>query len=127
MGFFKKIFDALKKTKDTLSQKLTALFARDKIGEDFYEDLTDILVSSDVSFTTADDIVETLRDRMISEKISDKEYVVKTLKEILCEKLENAGELEIEYPAIITLIGVNGVGKTTTIGKLANFFDRIFR
>ncbi len=122
MGFFKKIFDALKKTKDTLSQKLTALFARDKIGEDFYEDLTDILVSSDVSFTTADDIVETLRDRMISEKISDKEYVVKTLKEILCEKLENAGELEIEYPAIITLIGVNGVGKTTTIGKLANFF-----
>ena len=122
MGFFKKIFDALKKTKDTLSQKLTALFARDKIGEDFYEDLTDILVSSDVSFTTADDIVETLRDRMISEKISDKEYVVNTLKEILCEKLENAGELEIEYPAIITLIGVNGVGKTTTIGKLANFF-----
>ena len=44
------------------------------------------------------------------------------LKEVLCDKLDNAGELEIEYPAVITLIGVNGVGKTTTIGKLANYF-----
>jgi len=59
---------------------------------------------------------------MIEDRVKDKEFVVETLKQILCEKLENAGELEIEYPAIITLIGVNGVGKTTTIGKLANFF-----
>lgn len=122
MGFFNKIFGALKKTKDALSQKLTMLFARDKIGEDFYEDLEDVLISSDVSYSTAEDIVESLRDRMIKEKVSDKEFVLSTLKEILAEKLENAGELEIEYPAIIMVIGVNGVGKTTTIGKLANYF-----
>ncbi len=122
MGFFNKIFGALKKTKDALSQKLTMLFARDKIGEDFYEDLEDVLISSDVSYSTAEDIVEILRDRMIKEKVSDKEFVLSTLKEILAEKLENAGELEIEYPAIIMVIGVNGVGKTTTIGKLANYF-----
>lgn len=122
MGFFNKIFGALKKTKDTLSQKLTQLFARDKIGEDFYEDLEDILISSDVSFSTAEDIVEELRDRMIKEKISDKDFVVSSLKEILTDKLENAGEIEIEYPAVIMLIGVNGVGKTTTIGKLSNYF-----
>lgn len=122
MGFFNKIFGALKKTKDTLSQKLTQLFARDKIGEDFYEDLEDILISSDVSFSTAEDIVEELRDRMIKEKISDKDFVVSSLKEILTDKLENAGEIEIEYPAVIMLIGVNGVGKTTTIGKLASYF-----
>lgn len=122
MGFFKKIFNALKKTKDEFSKKINALFARDKIGEDFYEDLTDVLVSSDVSYSTADDIVEALRERMIEERIIEKEYVVQALKEILCEKLDNAGELEIEYPAIITLIGVNGVGKTTTIGKLAHYF-----
>ncbi|MDY4187166.1 MAG: signal recognition particle-docking protein FtsY [Candidatus Borkfalkiaceae bacterium] len=122
MGFFSKIFGALKKTKDSLSQKLTQLFARDKIGEDFYEDLEDILISSDVSYSTAEDIVEQLRDRMIKEKISDKDFVVSALKEVLTEKLENAGEIEIEYPAAIMLIGVNGVGKTTTIGKLANYF-----
>lgn len=122
MGFFNKIFGALKKTKDALSQKLTMLFARDKIGEDFYEDLEDVLISSDVSYSTAEDIVESIRDRMIKEKVSDKEFVLATLKEILAEKLEDAGELEIEYPAIIMVIGVNGVGKTTTIGKLANYF-----
>ena len=122
MGFFNKIFSALKKTKDAFSKKLTALFSRDKIGEDFYEDLTDILISSDVSYSTADDIVENLRDRMIEEKVSDKEFVVNNLKEILIEKLEEAGEFEIEYPAVITIIGVNGVGKTTSIGKLANYF-----
>ena len=122
MGFFNKIFGALKKTKDALSQKITMLFARDKIGEDFYEDLEDVLISSDVSYSTAEDIVESLRDRMIKEKVSDEEFVLSTLKEILAEKLENAGELEIDYPAIIMVIGVNGVGKTTTIGKLANYF-----
>ncbi len=122
MGFFNKIFGALKKTKDTLSQKLNALFARDKIGEDFYEDLEDILISSDVAYSTASDIVEQLRDRMIKERISDKEFVVNALKEVLTEKLENAGEIEIEYPAVIMLIGVNGVGKTTTIGKLSSYF-----
>ncbi|MBR3865010.1 MAG: signal recognition particle-docking protein FtsY [Clostridia bacterium] len=124
MGFFNKIFSALKKTKDAFSKKLTALFARDKIGEDFYEDLTDILISSDVSYSTADDIVENLRDRMIEEKVSDKDFVINNLKEILIEKLEEAGEFEIEYPAVITIIGVNGVGKTTSIGKLANYFKR---
>ncbi len=122
MSFFNKIFGALKKTKDTLSQKLNALFARDKIGEDFYEDLEDVLISSDVSYSTASDIVEQLRDRMIKERISDKEFVISALKEVLTEKLKNAGEIKIEYPAVIMLIGVNGVGKTTTIGKLASHF-----
>ena len=122
MGFFKKIFGALKKTKDAFAKKISSLFTHDKIGEEFYEDLTDVLISSDVSFTTADDIVENLRDSMIEERASDKDYVIETLKNILIEKLEEAGELEIEYPAVITLIGVNGVGKTTSIGKLASYF-----
>lgn len=122
MGFFKKIFNALKKTKDAFAKKISSLFSYDKIGEEFYEDLTDVLISSDVSYSTADDIVENLRDRMIEEKTSDKDYVINTLKDILTEKLEEAGEIEIEYPAVITLIGVNGVGKTTSIGKLASYF-----
>ena len=122
MAFFKKIFDALKKTKDALSRKISALFTGDKLGDEFYEDLTDILISSDVSYSTADDIVEDLRSRMKQERTGDKEYVISTLKDVLCDKLDVAGELDIEYPAIIMLIGVNGVGKTTTIGKLAAYF-----
>lgn len=124
MAFFKKIFDALKKTKDALSRKISALFTGDKLGDEFYEDLTDILISSDVSYSTADDIVEDLRSRMKQERTGDKEYVISTLKDVLCDKLDVAGELDIEYPAIIMLIGVNGVGKTTTIGKLAAYFKR---
>lgn len=124
MGFFNKIFNALKKTKDVLSQKISALFTGDKIGDQFYEDLTDVLISSDVSYNTAEEIVEDLRDRMKEERTGDKEYVVQTLKDVISDKLDVAGELEIEYPAIIMLIGVNGVGKTTTIGKLAEYFKR---
>ncbi len=122
MGFFNKIFSALKKTKDSFSEKMRQLFARDKIGEDFYEDLEDILITSDISVTTAEEIVENLRDRMIEEKAKDKDYVVEELKDAIRDCLDMAEDLEIETPAVIMVIGVNGVGKTTSIGKLANYF-----
>ena len=122
MGFFNKIFSALKKTKDSFSEKMRQLFARDKIGEDFYEDLEDILITSDISVTTAEEIVENLRDRMIEEKAKDKDYVVEELKGSIRDCLDMAEDLEIETPAVIMVIGVNGVGKTTSIGKLANYF-----
>lgn len=122
MGIFNKLFNALKKTKNNLSQKITALFTGDKIGQDFYEDLEDVLISSDISFNTAEDIVEQLRDKMIKEKVSDKDTVVESLKQIIKEKLDSVEPLEIEYPAVIMVIGVNGVGKTTTIGKLSKYF-----
>lgn len=122
MGFFSKIFDALKKTKDGLAQKLRTLFARDKIGEDFYEDLEDILISSDISVATADEIVENLRDRMIAEKAKDKDYVIEELKKELKLCLDQADDFVLETPAVIMVIGVNGVGKTTSIGKMARYF-----
>ncbi len=122
MGFFKKIFSALKKTKDGLAEKLRVLFAKDKIGEDFYEDLEDILISSDISVSTADEIVENLRDRMIEEKVADKDYVISELKEELLACLDMADDFELDTPAVIMVIGVNGVGKTTSIGKLARYF-----
>ena len=122
MGFFNKIFSALKKTKDGLAEKLRVLFAKDKIGEDFYEDLEDILISSDISVSTADEIVENLRDRMIQEKVKDRDYVISELKEELLACLDMADDFELETPAVIMVIGVNGVGKTTSIGKLARYF-----
>lgn len=121
MGFFSKLFAALKKTKDGIGEKLRGLFARDKIGEDFYDDLLDILISSDISVSTADEIVENLRDRMISEKVKDKDYVLSELKEELKACLDMADDFELETPAVIMVIGVNGVGKTTSIGKLARY------
>ena len=122
MGFFSKLFAALKKTKDGLAEKLRGLFSKDKIGEEFYEDLEDILISSDISVSTADEIVENLRDRMISEKVKDKDYVLSELKDELKACLDMADDFELETPAVIMVIGVNGVGKTTSIGKLARYF-----
>ncbi len=122
MGFFGKLFGALKKTKDGLGSKLRQLFSRDKIGDDFYEDLEDVLISSDISVTTAEEIVENLHERMIKEKQSDKDLVLQALKDEITACLDNAGDFEVEYPAVIMVIGVNGVGKTTSIGKMAHYF-----
>lgn len=124
MGLFGKIKDALKKTKDGIAAKLNGLFLRDKIGEDFYEELEDILISSDVSVATSAEIVDEIRDTAIKEKCKDKEYVTELLKKELFETLDYATPIEFTPPVAIMVIGVNGVGKTTTIGKLANKFVR---
>lgn len=122
MGFFKKIGDALKRTKEAFSRKLDSLFSGGEINDDFYEELTDILVSSDVGFTTSEEIVDRLRIYARNNKIRKAEEVKKALKTILAEMMEEVEPIKIEYPAIITVVGVNGVGKTTTIGKLAGYF-----
>ncbi len=122
MGFFGKIKDALKKTKDGLGAKLRILFAKDKLGDDFYDDLLDVLISSDISVATADEIVESVRERMMDEKVSDKAVAVEALKNAVKDCLNNADEFEFSVPAVFMIIGVNGVGKTTSIGKLAHKF-----
>ena len=122
MGLFSKLKEALKKTKNSLAAKLTDLFSKNKLGDEFYEDLEEILISSDVSVLTAEEIVEEIKERAIGEKCRDKEYVISLLKEALYDKLTAAEPLEIETPAVLMVVGVNGVGKTTTIGKLANLF-----
>ena len=122
MGLFGKLKAALSKTKDGLAKKLNALFSRDKIGEDFYEELEDILVSSDVSVSTAVEIVDEIRDTAIKEKCKDKDYVIDLLKKELFDTLNYADPIDFTPPVAIMVVGVNGVGKTTTIGKLANKF-----
>lgn len=124
MGIFSKLANALKKTKKALSEAIGSLFSKNKIGDEFYDGLEEILISSDISVNTAADVVEELRAEVKAEKIKDKDFVVACLKDILQEKLEEAPVPEIEYPAVIMLVGVNGVGKTTTVGKLASYFLR---
>lgn len=125
MGFFSKLANSLKKTKEKISSTFARVFSIDRIGEEFYDELLDALVSSDISVRTAMDIVDNLRDEMIEDSVKDKEEVVEKLKEILVDKLLNGGEIEFDYPLIIMIVGVNGVGKTTSIGKMANYFTSL--
>ncbi len=122
MGIFKKIGNALRKTREALARKIDALLSHGELDDDFYDELTDILISCDIGVRTSMDIVESLRVRARKNKLRTSEDVRKELKDILKEEFSEVDELNIEYPAIITIIGVNGVGKTTTIGKLSKYF-----
>lgn len=122
MSLFGKIKDALKKTREGVSTKLRLLFAKNKLGEEFYDELEEILISADVSVRTAEEVVEEVKEEAIGGKVKDQAYVTDLLKDILEEKLEEAPVPEIKYPCVIMFVGVNGVGKTTTIGKVANYF-----
>ena len=124
MGIFGKILGALKNTRDNISGKLNALFSKNKIGDEFYDELEEILISADISVATAMDIVEQIRAEAKTEKLKDKEFIVDLLKDVIEDTLSEAEAPELEFPAVIMLVGVNGVGKTTTIGKLANYFSR---
>jgi fused signal recognition particle receptor len=122
MGIFGKLFGAMKKTKDNLSSKLRVLFSKNKLGDEFYEELEEILISSDVSYSTAEEVVARVKKRALDERLKDQDYVVGLLREILTDILEESEVEPPAYPCVIMLVGVNGVGKTTTVGKLAHYF-----
>lgn len=121
MGFFQKIIDGLRKTKQQIGFKLNELFKRGIFDEDFYEELEYILLSSDVGEETTEDVIDTLRENMRKDSVSDPKKANEYLKRVLTDIL---GEEKFSFntPCVITVAGVNGVGKTTTIGKLANIF-----
>ena len=121
-GIFGKLFGALKKTKENFSEKLRVLFSKNKLGDAFYEELEEILISSDVSVSTAEEVVERVKERAIGEKLKDEAYVTELLRGTLTDILQEAEVPELSYPCVLMLVGVNGVGKTTTIGKLAHYF-----
>lgn len=122
MGFFKKIGQALKKTKDAFNRKIDALLSHGEVDDELFDDLTDILISCDIGVKSSLEIVEELRTSCHKKKIRSAEGVKVELKAIIAQYFNDAPEIDIQYPAIITIIGVNGVGKTTTIGKMANYF-----
>ena len=121
MGFFSKIAAGLKKTRDSLMNSVnTVLRAFTKIDEELFEELEEILIMGDVGANTSARICEELRARVKKEGITDPEEVKRLLKEIVSEMLRGGQELQINTkPSVILVIGVNGVGKTTTIGKMA--------
>ena len=122
MGLFGKLFGALKKSKENLSTKLRVLFSKNKLGDEFYEELEEILIASDVSYATAQEIVDRIKQQAMDEKLKDENYVIELLRGALTDILEESEVEPPEYPCVIMLVGVNGVGKTTTVGKLAHYF-----
>lgn len=122
MGFFNKIAEGLKKTRDSMMGKVDALLnSFTKIDEDFFDELEESLIMADVGAVTSARICENLRKKVKEEGLSDPSAVKGALKEIIAQMLAGDEALNLSTkPSIILVIGVNGVGKTTTIGKLAH-------
>lgn len=122
MGFFNKIAEGLKKTRDSMMGKVDALLnSFTKIDEDFFEELEENLIMADVGAVTAARICDRLRKKVKEEGLATPDQVRGGLKQIISQMLEGPSELDLSTkPSVILVIGVNGVGKTTTIGKLAN-------
>lgn len=121
MGFFKKMLEGIKKTKDNLSKKLYYAFSARKLDDEFYSSVEDALLAGDVGVTASEQIVSDLRDRAYEDRLKTPDEARDLLREILVESID----YEVEpyfYPLVILLSGVNGVGKTTAIGKLAKLF-----
>ncbi|MBQ6624518.1 MAG: signal recognition particle-docking protein FtsY [Clostridia bacterium] len=124
MGLFKKFSLGLKKTRESMSGAIENMLRSYKdIDESLYEDLEEILVMGDVGINTAQEIVEKLRQRVKEKNIGTTEKVKDQIKEIVEEMLSGDEEMSlITMPSVILVIGVNGVGKTTTIGKMAAMY-----
>ena len=123
MGFFDKLKSGLGKTRNSFNEKMNSIFSNfRKVDEELLEELEEILIMSDIGVETATEIISKLRERIKLEKIADEESVKTALKQEMkniLDKENNALKLET-IPAVILVVGVNGVGKTTSIGKIAN-------
>ncbi|MCK9574866.1 MAG: signal recognition particle-docking protein FtsY [Clostridia bacterium] len=121
MGFFSKLFGGLHKTNAELNKKLSAINSG-KLNNDFFEDLESLLISSDISVNATKQIMAKLKLSIKAQKIKNTNDVKNELKSIIAEILNTTEKTEIKYPCIIMVVGVNGVGKTTAIGKLAHMY-----
>jgi fused signal recognition particle receptor len=121
-SFFSKLSSGLSKTKKGITDKIDNLINNyGEIDDDLFEELEEILIMADVGMKTTMDIIDKLKEKLVMEKIKESSNIKGTLKSVISEILkENSNhELVLTFPTIILVIGVNGVGKTTTIGKIA--------
>ena len=125
MGFFDKLKSGLEKTKKNFSDNLNSIFAAfTKVDEELFEELEEVLIMSDVGVETTEEILDNLRDEVKKGRIQDpteiKELLIENISEILVSK-DNSMKLTTT-PSVIIVVGVNGVGKTTSIGKMAHYY-----
>ncbi len=124
MGFFDKIKQGLKKTKESISKKIFEAFKAKELNDEFYEELETALITSDMGVTATEQIIEDLKQVLFEKKITSPEKAKKELKDILVQSIDFEIP-EYTYPLVILVAGINGVGKTTAVGKLANYFKSI--
>lgn len=124
MGFFSKLKEGLKKTKDNIGKKIFAAFSGRALDDDFYEELEEAMLTADMGVTATEQILDEFKDEVYHEKITDTEKAKNLLKRIMVDSI-SYDIPDYDYPLVILLAGVNGVGKTTAIGKLANYFKSI--
>ncbi len=121
MGFFEKLKNGLRKTKNSMMGRIEGLLKRfSKIDEELFEELEETLILCDIGVNTSVKICDALRERVKKENVKDPEQIRDMLKEVITEMLGEDQPLDMSTtPSVILVIGVNGVGKTTTIGKLS--------
>ncbi len=124
MGIFNKLFSGLKKTRDGMNTKLEdVLGAYEEITDDFFDDLEEALIMGDIGMKTATDIVEELRKRVDKNEVRNPKHAKMVISDIIADMIDGGEDMGlVTIPSIILVIGVNGVGKTTTIGKLAAMY-----
>ncbi len=124
MGLFDKIKQGLKKTRENISNQITLMLnSFTKIDEDLFEELEELLIMGDVGMNTAGRICEELRKKVKEKGITDPKQIMSLLEDVVADMLTTDNDLHLDTkPSVILVIGVNGVGKTTTIGKLAAKF-----
>ncbi len=125
MGFFSRLKEGLKNTKKSFGEKLKYAFTGNDIDQDFYDELEEILISSDIGSATTQEILEQLEIENKKNKVKTTDQSKLILKDILVDMLLKSEAKKLDYPCVIMVVGVNGVGKTTTIGKLAQKFDNM--
>lgn len=121
MGIFKKIAEGLRKTKENLSRKLYEAFKGAKLDDEFYDGLEYALLSADVGAESTERILERLKEEAFRKKLTTPDQAKDVFRQILMDCIDYDVPA-YEYPLVILVAGVNGVGKTTAIGKLANYF-----
>ncbi len=126
-GFFARLKQGLSKTRGQMSQRIDELAENTRlVDDDFFEELTDILLLADTGAETTDQIISQLRERAKREKIRDAKAVKEMLKAVMIEEM-NIPRPPLRWPMVMLVVGVNGVGKTTTVGKLALRFREVGR
>lgn len=124
MGFFQRLFSGNNKTKKSFGEKLKYIFTGSEIDQDFYDELEFALLSSDIGAQTTDEILSQLKDEIKEKKLKKTDESKALLKEIMVKLLSRIEPQTLSFPLIIMVVGVNGVGKTTAIGKMANMFHK---
>lgn len=123
MGLFGKIKEGLKKAKDGFGKKVSGVFSATDMNDDFYDELEDLLITSDYGVATSETIIERLKEEVVNNNIRKAEVAKNVFKQILVD-IVNYDVPEYKYPLVLLVAGVNGVGKTTAVGKLANMFKK---